>query len=120
MSTTREKALIWWGTLPFNSNNTEKGKVNYTFKYYGLDRKYTSLTGREIEEIYLKETLSLEEKESKFGMYKNDFLEPDNMNREELVKLILQKSKQEDILMILAICETEEVEQIYYRLYNIQ
>jgi hypothetical protein len=57
-TTTREKALIWWGTLPFNSNNTEKGKVNYTFKYYGLDRKYTSLTGKEIEEIYLKEITS--------------------------------------------------------------
>jgi hypothetical protein len=70
--TTREKALIWWSNLPFNSNNTGKGKINYTFKYYGLDRKYDSLTGREIEEIYLKETLSLEEKESKFGMYKND------------------------------------------------
>ena len=57
-TTTREKALIWWNNLPFNSNNTEKGKVNYTFKYYGLDRKYTSLTGKEIEEIYLKEIAS--------------------------------------------------------------
>jgi hypothetical protein len=51
----RESALEWWNNLPFNSNNTIIGKTNYTIKYYGFTRKYTDLTGREIEEIWLKE-----------------------------------------------------------------
>ena len=63
MSTTREKALKWWNNLPYDSSNTEKSRVHYTSKYYGIDKSYSFLTGREIEEIYLKETLSLEEKE---------------------------------------------------------
>jgi hypothetical protein len=42
------------------------------------------------------------------------------MKREELVKLILKKSKSKDTLMILAISETDVVKQIYYKLYNIE
>jgi hypothetical protein len=71
MSTTREKALKWWNNLPYDSSNTEKSRVHYTSKYYGINKSYSFLTGREIEEIYFKETLSLE----------NDFLELDNMKK---------------------------------------
>jgi hypothetical protein len=41
------------------------------------------------------------------------------LEREELVDLILRKSRQHDILYTLAICETEELKEIYYKLYNI-
>ena len=40
--------------------------------------------------------------------------------REELVRLILAKSKNKDTLLILAISETDVVEQIYCELYNIK
>jgi hypothetical protein len=73
-TTTREKRLEWWNNLSFNEQCFIRSKY-----YHSQERQLHTLTGREIEEIYLKETLSLEEKESKFGMYKNDFLEPDNM-----------------------------------------
>lgn len=42
-----------------------------------------------------------------------------NKTREELVHLILQKSKSADTLLILAISEKETVEEIYCKLYNI-
>lgn len=41
-------------------------------------------------------------------------------SREEMVKLILKKSKSPDTLMILAISETDVVEKIYCGLYNIK
>ena len=40
--------------------------------------------------------------------------------REEMVRLILDKSKNPDTLLILAISETDVVEQIYCALYNIE
>jgi hypothetical protein len=43
-----------------------------------------------------------------------------NLTREEMVHLILQKSKSADTLLILAISETDVVEQIYCGLYNIK
>lgn len=42
------------------------------------------------------------------------------MSREEMVKKILQKSKSPDTVLILAISETDIVEEIYYKLYNIE
>ena len=42
-----------------------------------------------------------------------------NLSREEMVKLILEKSKNPDTLLILAISETDVVEEIYCKLYNI-
>jgi hypothetical protein len=105
MSTTREKRLEWWNRLSIIEKSFFAQK--YSKELFG--KGYLALTGREIEEIYLKEatpkpfigitsitemidrsihpekylkeTLSLEEKESIFGMYKNDFLEPDNMKK---------------------------------------
>lgn len=40
-------------------------------------------------------------------------------SREDLVELILAKSKQINLLYILAVSETEELEEIYCKLYNI-
>ena len=58
MSTTREKALKWWNNLI-----SDGLRAGYAQKHLNSGTRYSSLTGREIEEIYLKETLSLEEKE---------------------------------------------------------
>jgi hypothetical protein len=48
-----KEALEWWNNLPFNSSNTDISKTHYTNKYF-TDRKYNSLTGREIELIYIQ------------------------------------------------------------------
>ena len=42
------------------------------------------------------------------------------MTREEMVILILKKSKNPDTILILAISETDVVEQIYNALYDIK
>ncbi len=42
------------------------------------------------------------------------------MTREEMVTKILKKSKSPDTMLILAISETDVVEQIYYKLFNIE
>jgi hypothetical protein len=55
---TRQQALAWWSNLPFNSSNNVS-KTSYCKKYYGnftLARTYDTLTDREIEEIWRKET----------------------------------------------------------------
>jgi hypothetical protein len=55
---TREQALAWWSNLPFNSSNNVS-KTSYCKKYYGnftLARTYDTLTDKEIEEIWRKET----------------------------------------------------------------
>jgi len=41
------------------------------------------------------------------------------LSREEMVIKILKKSKSPDTMLILAISETDIVEKIYYKLYNI-
>jgi hypothetical protein len=66
-TTTREKVISWWNNLI-----SDGLRAGYAQKHLNSGIRYSSLTGREIEEIYLKETLFLEEKKSKFGMYKND------------------------------------------------
>lgn len=40
--------------------------------------------------------------------------------REEMVKLILKKSKSSETLLILALSETDTIEKIYCGLYNIK
>lgn len=42
-----------------------------------------------------------------------------NKSREELVQAILKISKNPETLLILAISENEELEEIYCKLYNI-
>ena len=58
MSTTREKALKWWNNLI-----SDGLRAGYAQKHLNSGTRYSSLTGREIEEIYLKETSPLEQKE---------------------------------------------------------
>lgn len=43
-----------------------------------------------------------------------------NKTREEMVMAILKKSKSKDTLLILAISETDFVEQIYCEMFNIE
>lgn len=52
-TSTRQKALIWWDNLPFNSRN-DKSKASYCFNFKG-HFNYKVLTVKEIEEIWLKE-----------------------------------------------------------------
>ena len=40
--------------------------------------------------------------------------------REEMVRLILDKSKNPDTLLILAFSETDLIEKIYCELYNVK
>lgn len=57
-TSTREQALAWWSNLPFNSSNNVS-KTSYCKKYYGnftLSRTYDTLTDKEIEKIWRKET----------------------------------------------------------------
>jgi hypothetical protein len=52
--TNRKLAIEWWNKLPFNSSNTEISKTHYCLRYF-LGRDYKSLTGREIEFIWMRE-----------------------------------------------------------------
>lgn len=51
----REKAIKWWNTLGNNPLQRLILKGELTTKYYSFQRIPSSLTGREIEEIYRKE-----------------------------------------------------------------
>ena len=52
-----EQALEWWDNLENTDHLTDKDKGFYADKYFGFNqRNYKSLTGREIEQIWLKET----------------------------------------------------------------
>ena len=54
-TSTRKQALAWWNKLPNNYTGNSKGGL--ANKYGFGDRKsYNDLTGREIEEIWRKET----------------------------------------------------------------
>lgn len=52
MKTSREQALEWWNNLPLFIENS---KHHYSDRYYP-NRGHNSLTGREIEKIWEKET----------------------------------------------------------------
>lgn len=45
---TREKAIAWWNKL----GNKEKDRLQ---REHGINRNYFTLTGREIEAIWIKE-----------------------------------------------------------------
>lgn len=49
-----KEAMEWWNNLPMFTITTEVNKSALTKKYHGDLR--VSLTGREIEKIYIKET----------------------------------------------------------------
>ena len=51
----REEVLNWWNTLGNNFLMRIVLQGELTTKYHGQFRKTSSLTGREIEEIYKKE-----------------------------------------------------------------
>ena len=56
--TTREQALDWWKQLCLSCELDDTHYVldSLIRKHIGFERRYHSLTGREIEEIWLKET----------------------------------------------------------------
>lgn len=53
--TTREQALKWWSGLFEYVNPSGINKSALAEKYFGKERRYQSLTGSEIEEIWRKE-----------------------------------------------------------------
>jgi hypothetical protein len=53
--TTREQAIHWWNGLFEYINPSGINKSALTEKYYGKERRYQSLTGSEVEEIFHKE-----------------------------------------------------------------
>lgn len=56
---TRELALEWWNSLPVDSVNSDREngtKCGLTNKHLGSFERFNSLTGREIEKIWRKET----------------------------------------------------------------
>lgn len=52
---TRQTAIKWWDNLYSDPYFNPYNKKDLCTKYYGK-RRYHSLTGREIENIYTKET----------------------------------------------------------------
>lgn len=62
----RKKALAWWNNLGENVLGRIIDQGAFTTKYHSADRKPSTLTGREIEEIYRKERLTV-----KFTDYQN-------------------------------------------------
>lgn len=53
----REKAIEWWNGFPdFATENVLKGGKHGLCTYYFQSRSYQNLTGREIEQIWRKET----------------------------------------------------------------
>jgi len=55
MNNTRTQAIQWWNGLFEYINPSGINKSALTEKYYGKERRYQSLTGSEIEEIWRKE-----------------------------------------------------------------
>lgn len=55
---TREQAIKWWNELYSNSFFNPYNKSELCKKYHGQFRRYSSLTGREIENIWKQETLT--------------------------------------------------------------
>lgn len=53
--TLRERALFWWNNLGDNFLMKIIVQGEFTKKHHGQFRKTSSLTGREIEEIYKQE-----------------------------------------------------------------
>ena len=58
--TTREQAVQWWNGLFEYINPSGINKSALTEKYFGKERRYQSLTGSEIEEIFRKENKTTE------------------------------------------------------------
>ena len=54
----RQKAIKWWGSLPIYEG--ELNKVGYCENYYG-NRSFHTLTGREVEHIWLTEKIERKE-----------------------------------------------------------
>lgn len=52
--TSRELAMEWWNSLP-DFSRTEDSKNGYCVVMFTQPRSHHSLTGREIEEIWVKE-----------------------------------------------------------------
>jgi hypothetical protein len=50
----RMEAINWWEFTIYDAAERVEWKFKLCYKYYG-DRPYTSLTGREIENIWVKE-----------------------------------------------------------------
>lgn len=53
---TREKAMQWWRTLG-SASKTRLVDTNTELLIKGIERRWESLTGREIERLYLKEAI---------------------------------------------------------------
>ena len=53
----REKAMYWWNNLPDVTIVTKINKSALCEKYHGTQRIHRSLTGSEIENIWLKEII---------------------------------------------------------------
>lgn len=54
MKTSRELAMEWWNSLP-DFSRTKDSKNGYCVVMFTQPRSHHSLTGREIEEIWVKE-----------------------------------------------------------------
>ena len=114
--TNREKAIKWWSNLDYYS------KVNLNISYHGTDRSINSLTGREIEEIWYKETqefynpdvvemaqsrdMVLEEMEEKEKQSKIDF------ERLNLTRLWLENQHNDFESRLFQMCTREEIKNL--------
>jgi hypothetical protein len=57
----REEAIKWWNSLGSNPLTRLIKKGEFTTKHFGFDRIPKSLTGREIEKIYITEKQNKED-----------------------------------------------------------
>ena len=69
--TTREQALEWWNNLPILNDKNGNSKNNLALHYYF--RFWGTLTSREIEEIWRKETTPVEDTSVKVEEPQVDF-----------------------------------------------
>ena len=73
MKTIREQALEWWNNIKdFDEHSIFKGKYGLCFRYYP-GREWQYLTGREIEDIWRKETQLNSSPLKSFNLEKVDF-----------------------------------------------
>ena len=81
IDSTREQALVWWNSL--SSTKKEMECMIYRRKNNEDSINYHSLTGREIEEIWLKET-----QEQQYSLYDSNM-----KHTEDCGKIIVRESK---------------------------
>lgn|SRR5574343_587049 len=136
-TSTREQAMAWWKQLCLSCELDDTHYVldNLIRRHIGFERKYHSLTGREIEQIWVKETQSniteivedlkiqldkaIQNSNPLFPNYKSNQKQFKQFD-ESLFKAYIDKFSNEDKLKMLAklSCEISTVNPILNDLLN--